>query len=71
MIPFTGGYHRNIQKTVYVSGPLLSEKDDRKASWYITGRREYGTLCRYYRNIENGVDCTAKNCCCELYEADL
>lgn len=70
MIPFTCGYQRSMQRTVYVNGPLPSEKDARKTSWCNTGRREYGALCRYYQNIENGIDCTAKNYPCDLYEAN-
>jgi len=57
-------------------GPTLpafefTEADKRKISWMFEGHGKLKPLCAYYRNTERGLECTARNCPCELYEADI
>lgn len=48
----------------------FTETDKRKLEWcFDKGIRM--SLCAYFKNVERGLDCTAQNCPCELYEADL
>jgi hypothetical protein len=49
----------------------FSDADLRELEWAIAGGGHLlKPVCIYFQNVDRGLDCTAQNCPCELYEAD-
>lgn len=49
----------------------FTEHDKRQLAW-VFHSKQFATKipCVYFRNVNMGLDCSAKNCPCDLYEAD-
>jgi hypothetical protein len=49
----------------------FTEDGSRKLQWAFTGGgRLIKEPCVYFHNIDRGLECTAQNCPCELYEVE-